>query len=538
MKIWDLTTGRAVYTQTNSLIARAADDEGVAIAQLLYNRSSSQLALVSADHNIMVHNTGTFHCAKQLIGFSDEILDTVFVGKRGRYLAVATNSSTIKLYDTAAAMNCRVLLGHTDIVLSLASHKNYLLSSAKDNTVRLWLVDPGTFTVRHLATATKHTAAVGSVAFGRQSHTICASVSQDTCLKVWSLPAVFDANATEPLSVQCVATQIAHEKDVNCVTISPNDLMIATGSQDKTAKLWSASTLALAGVFRGHKRGIWCVRFSPVDQILMTTSADCTLRLWSLADRSCLKSFEGHESSILRAEFLSGGMQLLSAGADGLLKVWSIKAGECAGTLDAHEGRVWALAIDHDETHFYSGGSDSLLLRWRDVTQERRDEVLRTAQEQAAQEQELENLLAGKQLLGALRLALRLDKPLLSLRIITGLIRTDEGVAELEPTLARLAAAQKDALMRHAVAWNTNSRNCRAAQLVIALIVRDVLNGSFRPSTGLERLIEETLPYTERHFKRMTEYLKDLKFLEYTLRCMQPHGGAPIEGSVVSVQTD
>lgn len=294
-------------------------------------------------------------------------------------------------------------------------------------------------------------------------------------------------------------------------------------SQDKTAKLWSSATLALVGVFRGHRRGIWCVRFSPVDQILLTTSADCTLRLWSLADRSCLKSFEGHDASVLRAEFLSGGAQLLSAGADGLLRVWSVKTGEAAATLDAHEGRVWALAVAPDETHFYSGGSDSLMLRWRDVTQERREEAQRAAQELAEQEQELENLLGGKKLLAALRLALRLDKPLLSLRIIAGLIRTDEGVAELEPTVRRLAAAQKDALLRHAVAWNTNSRNCRAAQLVIALVVADVLSGGFKPSTGLERLIEETLPYTERHFRRMTEYLKDLKFLEYTMECMQGH---------------
>lgn len=528
VKIWNMTAGRAIYEQTNSLIARAGEDEGIAIAQLLHNVHTGQLAVVSVDHNIMLHNTGTFHCSKQLIGFADEILDTVFVGKKSRYLAVATNSSAIKLYDTAAAMNCRVLLGHTDIVLSLASHKNYLLSSAKDSTVRLWLIDPGTFTVRHLATAKKHTAAVGSVAFGRLSHTICASVSQDTCLKLWSLPATFPADdaiaAADLDSMRCVATQIAHEKDVNCVTISPNDLMIATGSQDKTAKLWSAANLSLVGVFRGHKRGIWCVRFSPVDQILLTSSADCTMRLWSLADRSCLKSFEGHESSILRVEFLSAGMQLLSAGADGLLKVWSIKSGECVTTLDAHDGRVWGVGVGHDETHFYSGGSDSLLLRWRDVTAERREMAQRAEQELAEQEQQLDNLLAGKKLTGALRLALRLDKPLLSLRIITGLIRTDEGVGELEPTLTRLAVTQKDALMRHAVAWNTNSRNCRAAQLVMQLLVRDILNGTFKPSTGLERLIEETLPYTERHFKRLTEYLKDLKFVEYTLKCMQPHG--------------
>jgi WD40 repeat protein len=32
-------------------------------------------------------------------------------------------------------------------------------------------------------------------------------------------------------------TEIAHDKDINSVSVSPNDRLIATGSQDKTAKV-------------------------------------------------------------------------------------------------------------------------------------------------------------------------------------------------------------------------------------------------------------------------------------------------------------
>lgn len=517
VKIWDMTGGKCVYEQKNSLISRS--DAGVAIAHLLFNSHCGQLALISADHNIMIHNLSTFYCSKQLIGFSDEILDICMVGKKGRYLAVATNSAAIKLYDTAT-MNCQVLNGHTDIVLSLASYKTFLLSSGKDSTIRLWQIDPGTFTVTHMATGTKHTSAVGSVAFGHLSATLCASVSQDTCLKVWALPKQFEAGKVANL--MCSATKIAHEKDVNCVTIAPNDRMIATASQDKTAKLWSADGLQLVGVFRGHKRGVWCVRFSPVDQVLLTTSADCTMRLWSLTDMSCLKSFEGHESSILKAEFLTNGMQLLSAGGDGLLKVWSIKSSECLTTLDKHDGRIWALAVTHDESAFFSGGSDSLLIRWTDVTESKKLAVQLAEQEVAEQEQELSLLLGRKKLLRALSLALRLDKPALSLRIITEVVKRQED-AGLAGTIARLPDSHKETLLKHAAAWNTNSRNCRSAQLVIGICVTEILAGKFRPSSELEKLVENMLPYTERHFKRMTEYLKDLKFIEYTLKCMQPY---------------
>lgn len=81
-------------------------------------------------------------------------------------------------------------------------------------------------------------------------------------------------------------------QDVNSVAVSPNDKLLASGSQDRTAKLWSLAgegNVGLLGVFRGHRRGVWAVCFSPVDQVLATSSADGTTKLWSLQDFSCLK---------------------------------------------------------------------------------------------------------------------------------------------------------------------------------------------------------------------------------------------------------
>lgn len=78
-------------------------------------------------------------------------------------------------------------------------------------------------------------------------------------------------------------------KDVNSVAISPNDRLVVSGSQDRTAKLWSLPDMSLLGVFRGHSRGVWCVQFSPVDQVVATASADGSIKLWGIHDFSCLK---------------------------------------------------------------------------------------------------------------------------------------------------------------------------------------------------------------------------------------------------------
>ena len=54
----------------------------------------------------------------QFVGYNDEILDVCFAGGDQTHLAVATNSSEWKVYNLDT-MNCQLLEGHTDIVLSL-----------------------------------------------------------------------------------------------------------------------------------------------------------------------------------------------------------------------------------------------------------------------------------------------------------------------------------------------------------------------------------------------------------------------------------
>lgn len=287
VKIWEMTQGKLLYTQEKSFVSKAEEEGGLAVIQLKYNATTNQLAVVSADHNILIHNLKTFFCSRQLIGFSDEILDLAFVGKKDRFLAVSSNSPDIKLYDTNS-MNCVILKGHTETVMSLAAHKNMLLSSSKDMSIRLWLIDAtDSLKVKCVAVGKKHTGSVGSVAMGHTNNSsICASASQDTCLKVWKIPEKIAADGDEdPVAMQCLVTKVAHEKDINCVTIAPTDKLIATASQDKTAKIWNVTDLSLVATLRGHRRGIWCVRFSPVDQVLLTTSADCTMKLWSMTGK-------------------------------------------------------------------------------------------------------------------------------------------------------------------------------------------------------------------------------------------------------------
>lgn len=513
IRIWDVQNAKEVFSQTNSIIT-PAEEGGVAITNLICDYETKKLGIVTVDHNVIIHHLKSFACVNQFVGFSDEILDITFIGEGDSHLAVATNSSDIKLYDNTT-MSCQLLKGHTDIVLALNTNKinpNLMLSSSKDNSVCLWKLDDSLMTC--LCVGKQHTGSVGSVSFSQTSTKFAVSAAQDGCLKFWNI----SINKTES-NLSCFYTEIAHQKDINCVTVAPNDKLIATASQDKTAKLWSES-LGLLGVLRGHKRGVWFIRFSPVDQVVATSSADCTIKLWSVVNLNCLKTFEGHDASILRIEFVSAGYQIISAGADGLLKLFSIKTSEVVCALDQHDARIWALAIKRDESGIVTGGGDSYLVKWKDVTEEMRQKKIKEDEERILQEQQLSNYLQNQDYLKALTLALQLEKPLQVLKILQNIIKKHDG--GLTDTIACLRNDQKESLLKAAISWNMNSKHCQPAQLVLNILLNEYHTGAFKP-VELSSSLEGALPFTERHFKRLTQMLQDLHFINYTINCMHPH---------------
>lgn len=68
--------------------------------------------------------------------------------------------------------------------------------------------------------------------------------------------------------------------------------------------------------------------------------------------------------------------------------------------------------------------------------------------------------------------------------------------------------------------------NCRPETLGKVLtgeLLYKVINICFFRPVGVSKITESALPYTERHFKRLTQMMQDLHFLSYTVNCMQPH---------------
>ncbi|KAF9531950.1 U3 small nucleolar RNA-associated protein [Crepidotus variabilis] len=548
------------------------------IMNVLYIASTSTIASIHADQNIMFHSLTNGSLTRQLIGYNDEIVDASFLNyssnttHRDSHLALATNSSLIRIYSTQN-LDSRLLGGHTEIVLALdhSANGSVLVSGSKDRTARLWA--PLKLTPRSsswgytcVGVCEGHAESVGAVAMAREgdSPKFMFTGSQDRTIKMWDLldvPLSVESDEGSPMRCKSLTTQKAHEKDINSLDVSPNDRFLVSGSQDRTAKIFEIQYVIGAGGARrgelkhigtckGHKRGVWTVRFGKAERVLATGSGDKTVKLWSLDDFSCLKTFEGHTNSVLRVDFLNAGLQIVSTASDGLVKLWNIQEEECVTTLDNHEDKVWALAVSSDERTVVSGAADSLVTFWEDCTEEVESEKEAKRAELVLKDQDFLNYVALRDYRRAIELALAMSQPgrLLSLFKDVAASLADEeqpsktitGDTAVDEVIRTLAAPDLVKLLLYVREWNTNGKTSPVAQRILFAVFKlrpaDSIIQAFSTApkqleegvdaeasavttqqTALNDLLEALIPYSERHLARMDKLVQESFVVDYIL---------------------
>jgi U3 small nucleolar RNA-associated protein 13 len=229
-----------------------------------------------------------------MFGQYDEILDCVFVGPAEKHLAIAPNENEVRILDIQTSV-CQVLSGHRDTVLCLdrSSSGEWLASGSKDHEARLWKLDfsnENRFTFSCYAILKGHTGSVSAIVLPRKrisgTPAFLITGSDDRTVKCWDIAT---GTTTTPFTPRSVYTQKVHDKDINAIDISFDDKLFATGSQDRTIKLFGAEDGQVIGILKGHRRGVFSVKFSALERVLISGSGDGTIKLWSLVDFTCLK---------------------------------------------------------------------------------------------------------------------------------------------------------------------------------------------------------------------------------------------------------
>ncbi|KAM7539971.1 hypothetical protein Aperf_G00000044824 [Anoplocephala perfoliata] len=586
-RVWDTETSRCVLEvrgptnySSDSAALKCLDFGLHSISSLSVFHVSSLpdnpfvLALSRNSSHVEIFDANTFKLLFEFIGEIGSVDQLCLMGIAKNRLVLADVSANLKLFSNPPGVNstsgtswsCQLVQSpHTGVIgdMAVSNCGLWLLTGGHDQAVGLWkLEEPDDATggrprlISKAFISNAHDAHISAVCFARNMSTLFSG-STDGVLKSW----VLNTQVEEPsiLLQNGEAVRDAHEGSINCIHISANGRYLATGSRDKTAKIWSLDGFdggkdlrpKLLGVLRGHNRGVWSVRFSDYERTLLTASGDHDLRLWNLKNMSCIQTFEGHEEPVYRAEFISKGRQILSCDQRGLVRLWNLskknEASAASGdqsspnVMEAHSGRIWALAVCPDESGFYTGGEDATICFFKDISEDTAVANAESVAEFIKSNQEFENLLKGRRYKRALYLAVKLDKPQKAYEILQEItlmesLMGDNSSVKVRPLEVALFGlipkppapgeppseelAQR--LLKYAVQWNTRARTCLIAQRVFNWIISNWAPERLLKWPGIGHAVSGFIPYTARHYQRLTRLEEQMAVMDYlfdTSRC-------------------
>ncbi|MBK9603011.1 MAG: PD40 domain-containing protein [Anaerolineales bacterium] len=164
------------------------------------------------------------------------------------------------------------------------------------------------------------------------------------------LPEAEDALHRAVQTSRLELTLSGHTDIVWKAVFSPDGKLIASGSQDGTAKIWDAITGKELFTIKATTEGdAGNVDFSPNGKLLATGGGDKIARLWDVSTGKELLALKGHLNEIYHVAFSPDGNRLATASNDGTVKIWDIVAGEEILTLSEEAGTtVYWVAFSPD----------------------------------------------------------------------------------------------------------------------------------------------------------------------------------------------
>ncbi|MFI0367090.1 WD40 repeat domain-containing serine/threonine protein kinase [Actinomadura sp. 1N219] len=208
-----------------------------------------------------------------------------------------------------------------------------------------------------------HATPVTTVAFSPDGRTL-ATGSGDKTVRLWDVR-----------SRSQIGQPLTDGYPIHAVAFSPDGATLATGGLGNKARLWDVPHRSQIGQPLGHKGkfgSVDAVAFSPDGRTLATGGSDKTVRLWDVENHSQVGQPSGmslirDEARVLAVAFSPDGKTLATAGNDTRVRLWD--AGNCRqiGQPLLHKGRsnaVLAVVFSPDGRTLVTAGSDTRVRLW------------------------------------------------------------------------------------------------------------------------------------------------------------------------------
>ena len=354
IRLWNIQTGE---------LSRILIGHTYFVFCVAFSPDGKMLASGSYDGTLRLWDAETGELRHTHTGYTSEVANVAF-SPDGNTLAGAMGNDTVGLWNARIGMLRRMLKIHPQTLsinsVTFSPDGKVLAGGGFGSVVHLWSAETG----EHQNTlGEQYVKSIESVAFNVDG-TALASANRDKTVLLW------DAQTGELRN-----TLIGHTDWVNSIAFSPDGTTLASASNDMTIRLWDAQTGELRRTFTGHKDVINSVAFSPDGKVLASGSGniytrdasgspDKTIRLWDVETGTIRRTFPAQKHKVLCVAFSPDGKVLAASYDDKIIHLWDMQTYTVHRTLEGHTDSVRSVAFSPDGRTLVSGSQDGTLLLW------------------------------------------------------------------------------------------------------------------------------------------------------------------------------